>query len=74
MTVLPIGSVRLNGTDKLPYFTLNEAAHEKGLYGFPVCGSSNAHEHPLSGPQTCGFLPEASSRFILHICEQQRLW
>ena len=41
-----------------------------GDYGFPVCSSSNAHAQPTMW----AFLPEASSRSLLHVYEQQRLW
>ena len=43
-------------------------AHKKGPNGFPVYGSSNTHAHfPI-------LLPEVTSRSLVHVCEQPRLW
>ena len=46
---------------------------KKGPYVFLVCGSSNAHAQSPIGATDIHSLPEASSRILLYVCEQQRL-
>ena len=50
------------------------AKWNKGPYGFPVFGSSNVHVQSPIWATDMHFLPEATSRFLLHVCKQQRLW
>ena len=44
-----------------------------GPFDFLVCSSSNAFAQSPIGATDMHFLPEASSRSLLHVCEQQRL-
>ena len=56
-------------------FSINEPAQEKrGSYGSSVCGTSNAHAQTPIGTADMRYLSEASSRSLLHVCKQQRLW
>ena len=44
---------------------------KKESYGFLVCGSSNAlTQFPIGATDVHFFLPEASSGYLLHVCEQ----
>ena len=53
---------------------IRAGTRKKGPFGFPVCGSSNAHaQSPVWATGMCVLL-EASSRSLLYVCEQQRLW
>ena len=47
---------------------------KKGPYRFPVCVSSNAHARSSIWTIDMRVLLDASSRSLLHVCEQQRLW
>ena len=52
-------------------------AHKKGPYGFSGLWFFNAHTQSSIGTTDmlfCFSLPGASSRSLLHVCEQRRLW
>ena len=42
-----------------------------GPYGFPVC-SLNAHAQSTFWATDMSFVPEVSTRSLLHACEQER--
>ena len=56
----------------MPVFDL--AQEKRDHNSFMVCGSSDVLERSLIWATDMHVLPEASSRSLLYVCKQQRLW